>query len=44
MMSLGNRPGALPYSVLFGRNGNAVYLKSGEFSRQELEKMIENHL
>ncbi|GMR06319.1 MAG: TlpA disulfide reductase family protein [Gammaproteobacteria bacterium] len=44
MVTLGNRLGALPYSVLFDRNGNAVHFKSGEFSRQELEKLIENYL
>ncbi len=44
MVTLGNRLGVLPYSVLFDRNGNAVYFKSGEFSHQELEKLIENYL
>jgi len=44
MVTLGNRLGALPYSVLFGRNGKAVYFKSGKFSRQELEELIENYL
>ncbi len=44
MVTLGNRLGALPYSILFDRNGKAIHFKSGEFSRQELEKLIEIYL
>lgn len=44
MAALGNRTGALPYSVVFGRNGNVVDLKSGAYKEQELAKLIEAHL
>ena len=44
MASLGNRSGALPYSVLFDRNGNAVHFKTGKFSHQELQKLLEKYL
>ncbi|MEA1889419.1 MAG: TlpA disulfide reductase family protein [Pseudomonadota bacterium] len=44
MAGLGNRIGALPYSILFDRNGHAVHFKSGAFSQQELENLIENFL
>jgi len=44
MASLGNRLGALPYSILFDRNGNAVHFKTGDFSRQELENLLEIYL
>ena len=44
MANLGNHTGALPYSVLFDHNGNAVHFKTGQFSRQELEELIENYL
>ncbi len=44
MGPLGNRFGALPYSVLFDRNGNPVHYKSGEFKRQELQELLEKYL
>lgn len=44
MATLGNRLGALPYSVLFDRNGNPVHYKSGEFKRDELQKLLGKHL
>jgi len=43
MSALGNRLGALPYSVLFDRKGNPVHYKSGEFEREELENLIEQY-
>ena len=44
MASLGNSSGALPYSVLFDRNGGVVHFKIGKFSHRELEKLLEKYL
>ena len=44
MMSLGNRNGGLPYSVLYDRNGNAVHIKLGAYEHQELQSLIEKYL
>jgi thiol-disulfide isomerase/thioredoxin len=44
MASLGNRTGALPFSVIFDRSGNVVDMKSGAYKHQELAKLIETHL
>jgi hypothetical protein len=44
MMSLGNRNGGLPYSVLYDRNGNAVNIKLGAYEHQELQSLIEKYL
>jgi thiol-disulfide isomerase/thioredoxin len=45
MMSIfGNAMGGLPYSVLFDRNGTAVHYKTGSYSRQELQDLIEKYL
>jgi thiol-disulfide isomerase/thioredoxin len=44
MASLGNKPGALPYSVLFDRHGKAVHFKTGKFRHQELQKLLEKYL
>ena len=44
MANLGNHTGALPYSILFDRKGNAVHFKTGQFSQQELEELIESYL
>ena len=44
MANLGNPAGALPYSILFDRKGNAVHFKTGAFSPQELEELIESYL
>ena len=44
MASMGNSAGALPYSVLFDRNGKAVHFKTGKFSHQELQKLLEKYL
>ena len=44
MENLGNHTGALPYSILFDRKGSAVHFKTGQFSHQELEELIESYL
>lgn len=44
MLSLGNKIGGLPFSVLFDRNGKAVALKSGPYQEQELTDLIEKYL
>ena len=44
MHRFGNRIGALPYSVLFDRDGTAVASKHGEFTRAELDALIESRL
>ncbi|MDB5969798.1 MAG: thioredoxin [Hydrocarboniphaga sp.] len=44
MQALGDTLGALPYSVLIDANGTIVYRKHGEFDRDALQKLIEQHL
>jgi thiol-disulfide isomerase/thioredoxin len=44
MQALGDELGALPYSVLIDANGSIVFRKHGEFSRDDLQKLIEQHL
>lgn len=44
MQALGDTLGALPYSVLIAANGEIVFRKHGEFKRDELQQLIEQHL
>jgi thiol-disulfide isomerase/thioredoxin len=44
MQQLNNRLGALPYSVLFDRQGRAVHFKSGAFTAHELDSLLQSHL
>lgn len=44
MQALGDTLGALPYSVLIDANGTIVFRKHGEFSRDDLQKLVEQHL
>jgi thiol-disulfide isomerase/thioredoxin len=44
MQRFNNRLGALPYSVLFDRQGNAVHFKPGAYSESELESLLQHHL
>ncbi|MGR9052106.1 MAG: TlpA family protein disulfide reductase [Gammaproteobacteria bacterium] len=40
-MAMGNSVGALPFSVVFDRQGNPVYRRPGEFTTQEIVAIIE---
>ncbi len=40
MRPLGNTAGALPFSVIYGRNGQAVLAKLGSFHADELESKL----
>lgn len=44
MDALGDTLGALPFSVLVGRDGRILARVSGDFSREELEELIGEHL
>ena len=44
MTALGDQLGALPYSVLIGRDGRILERQSGELHREELVQLIERHL
>ena len=44
MQQFQSRLGALPYSVLFDRQGRAVHFKSGDFSESELENLVRQYL
>jgi len=44
MQHFQNRIGALPYSVLFNRQGRAVHFKPGRFSESELESLFTKYL
>jgi thiol-disulfide isomerase/thioredoxin len=44
MTRLGEKLGALPYSVLIAPNGTILLQKHGEFQRQELIELMERHL
>ena len=44
MTALGDQLGALPYSVLIGRDGRILERQSGELHRAELVQLIERHL
>lgn len=44
MKSLGDTLGALPYSVLIGRDGTIIATQHGEFSKEDLHALIERHL
>lgn len=44
MTALGDQLGALPYSVLIGRDGRILEQRSGELHRDELVPLIERHL
>ncbi|HSW12161.1 MAG TPA: TlpA disulfide reductase family protein [Solimonas sp.] len=42
--ALGNSSGGLPYSVLISRDGRVLRTILGGLSREELEKLLEQHL
>lgn len=44
MEALGERLGALPYSVLIATDGRILLRKHGEFSEAELQQLIDTHL
>lgn len=44
MTALGDQLGALPYSVLIGRDGQVLMRQSGELHRDELTALVERHL
>lgn len=44
MTTLGNQPGALPYSVLVGPKGHVIKRQLGAFSLKQLDTLIEHHL
>ena len=44
MQRFNNKLGALPYSVLFDKQGTVVHSKPGAFSEAELENLLLKHL
>ncbi len=44
MSALGDQLGALPYSVLIGRDGRVIARHSGELQREQLQRWIDAHL